>query len=115
MSDFENCPHCEGNHTEDVGDYWVCWDCGKDYHIPTYQARRIELLEVIADFARNYHELFEVGPGRNAIANGLACALHELDELERNLTLAGADAPGVLESKDDSPADAPSDSARGSA
>jgi hypothetical protein len=44
---------------------------------------RLKILERLAEAARNYHELFEVGDGRNAVANQLASCLHQLDDWEQ--------------------------------
>ena len=43
---------------------------------------RLEILEEIAKTARNYHELYQPGDGRNTIASQLAWLFTELDQLE---------------------------------
>ena len=46
------------------------------------ESEHIKLLESIVDTARNYHELYEPGPGRNSVANRLAALIHRLDEMD---------------------------------
>ncbi len=67
-------------------------DAVAKYYIDTFQSvrtsifgellptDRVEILESIANAARNYHELYEPGPGRNAVANRLAHLIQRLDK-----------------------------------